>query len=417
MKFHTGQRILRSLWLFLCFSLTPLGAALAQWPRHTIDDTLNGADGLRIQRTNDGGWDLVAGWEESGEVRLYHCGITDRVRSQWQFETVGMTPSCEDALFVELYGHRRQILACCEGQEQALWHFRGASEATNRQRLERDDARVTWKPTRLVPDKQGKGTQTRWMTAAAIDRGRIAVASKAPNGLVAMLRWDAELQRSSLKKLAKASWVMSLKPVDFDSDGDVDIVFSDRKGDHSGVYCLEQRGTDSWKLHLLGAAKREVMFLDLVRTGTLGEGAQPSATSDHPIPTKWEVVVATKPNEVLHIHPNEEGRWRTTPLLEFDQDQFGTAKSVAVADMDGDGTQDVIYSCEHADEPKSGLVLARRDAGSWKFDSISGPEGIKFDDLHLVDLDGDRDLDVLTCEERHEGRGLGIIWYENCLDN
>jgi hypothetical protein len=33
--------------------------------------------------------------------------------------------------------------------------------------------------------------------------------------------------------------------------------------------------------------------------------------------------------------------------------------------------------------------------------------------LELVDLDGDSDLDILTCEEREGGRGLGIIWYEN----
>ena len=28
----------------------------------------------------------------------------------------------------------------------------------------------------------------------------------------------------------------------------------------------------------------------------------------------------------------------------------------------------------------------------------------------MIDLDGDNDLDVLTCEERHN---LGVIWYEN----
>lgn len=47
--------------------------------------------------------------------------------------------------------------------------------------------------------------------------------------------------------------------------------------------------------------------------------------------------------------------------------------------------------------------------------NLSGPEGIKYDRIELLDLDGDGDLDVLTCEEevgvRHEG--LGVIWYEN----
>jgi hypothetical protein len=41
---------------------------------------------------------------------------------------------------------------------------------------------------------------------------------------------------------------------------------------------------------------------------------------------------------------------------------------------------------------------------------ISGPLGIKFDLVKLIDLDGDGDLDVLTCEE---SENLGVIWYEN----
>ena len=45
---------------------------------------------------------------------------------------------------------------------------------------------------------------------------------------------------------------------------------------------------------------------------------------------------------------------------------------------------------------------------------ISGPRGVKFDLLQLLDVDGDGDLDVLTCEERHN---LGVVWYENPARN
>jgi len=45
---------------------------------------------------------------------------------------------------------------------------------------------------------------------------------------------------------------------------------------------------------------------------------------------------------------------------------------------------------------------------------ISGPIGFKFDRIELLDLDGDSDLDVLTCEESYgdDSKGLGVIWYE-----
>lgn len=42
---------------------------------------------------------------------------------------------------------------------------------------------------------------------------------------------------------------------------------------------------------------------------------------------------------------------------------------------------------------------------------VSGKEiGEKFDRIELLDLDGDGDPDLLTCEEREN---LGVIWYEN----
>ena len=46
---------------------------------------------------------------------------------------------------------------------------------------------------------------------------------------------------------------------------------------------------------------------------------------------------------------------------------------------------------------------------------LSGKGGSKFDRIELLDLDGDGDLDVITCEENggKNSRGLGLIWYEN----
>ena len=93
----------------------------------------------------------------------------------------------------------------------------------------------------------------------------------------------------------------------------------------------------------------------------------------------------------------------------------GSGKGVAIGDVDLDGRMDLVFSCEHAAPPLSGVRWLSRTisgdaSGTWQDHEISGPRGIKFDRIELIDLDSDGDLDVLTCEERHN---LGVFWYEN----
>jgi hypothetical protein len=85
-----------------------------------------------------------------------------------------------------------------------------------------------------------------------------------------------------------------------------------------------------------------------------------------------------------------------------------------VCDVDGDGKSDVIFSCENASGDKSGVrwLSYKRSPFEpvWQDHEISGPKGVKFDRIELLDLDDDGDMDVITCEERDN---LGVIWYEN----
>src|SRR5690606_15193348 len=97
-------------------------------------------------------------------------------------------------------------------------------------------------------------------------------------------------------------------------------------------------------------------------------------------------------------------------------DGSGTGKGVAVFDVDGNGRMDIVFTCENAsDKHGVGWLSADRRATDpeWTFHPISGDgpgTGVKFDLIQVLDVDGDGDLDIITCEERDQ---LGLIWYEN----
>jgi hypothetical protein len=184
---------------------------------------------------------------------------------------------------------------------------------------------------------------------------------------------------------------------------DSDVVLSDRKGANRGCYWLENPGPGSalirpWQEHLIGGQGREVMFLTLADLDC--DGLQ-------------DVLAAAKPREVLWLRrKSTDGKaWEPRPIRM--PDAAGTAKAVAVGDIDRDGQLEVVFSCEGA-ENKSGIMwLSRRASNTehrWSAHDISGRDGIKHDLVELLDLDGDGDLDVLTCEE---AENLGLFWHEN----
>jgi hypothetical protein len=273
---------------------------------------------------------------------------------------------------------------------------------------------MLWK-TEVIPTTQN---HTRWMFALPMQiDGKygpdLVVGSKNPNGLVGWLQAPADardLDAWQFHKLYTAGWIMSLMPVDIDRDGDLDVVVSDRRQENRGVLWLENPGRafveKSWAEHRIGASGREVMFLDVA-----------DLNSDD----LKDVVVAVKPDEIHWFkHPGDLSKeWQAHQMKVQLPDSMGTAKAVRVGDIDQDGRVDIVYSCEKAYPPKHGVVWLRyvnSPADSqWAVNEVSGPVGIKYDRIELLDMDGDNDLDVLTCEEHHEGRGLGVFWYENPL--
>lgn len=396
------QSICFALFLGLAVPSVSLAEELP-WSRHVIDDTSAGADGVRLADVNgDGLPDIATGWEEGGLVRIYLHPGAERVKQPWPRATVGKVRSPEDAVWADVNGDGQlEVVSSCEGKERCIFIH-------SPQRGD-DLLASNWKTTPITATRG----HSMWMYAAAIDAdGRhgddLIVGGKGPGAIVGWLQapddpFDGDAWK--LHELYRAGWIMSIEVHDFDGDGHADVLISDRRGPTAGVHLLLNPGPQAnrqgkpWERLALVQQSAEFMFLDVVDFD--GDGRQ-------------DVVCAVKGKGIYVLyHPGDVRKDWPRQTIAW-PDGCGREKAVAAGDLTGDGRIELVVSCEGADPPKSGLKwLSYRDSHretEWQAHELSGPAGVKFDRMELVDLDGDGDLDVLTCCERP---GLGVIWYEN----
>ena len=377
--------------------------AAGPWKRHVIDDELKGADGVKLADVNgDGRPDVATGFEGSGVTRVYLNPGPDKTRLNWQAVTVGKTPNVEDAVLIDLDGDgRTDVITCTEGKSRSVFVHWAPREPDDYPKSDR------WK-TEPVPALAGK---QQWMFCVPMDVDRkngrdLVIGSKGDNASIGWLECPTDPRRLSEWKwhpLRPASWVMSLVATDMDGDGDADILASDRKGDRRGVFWLENNGIDSsrpWTEHTIGATDMgEVMFL---QQGDLdGDGL-------------GDIVAAVKPRSLLWLQRTDKtGRNWQSHDIRF-PDAAGTAKAVAIADIDLDGRNDLLLTCENADGDRPGVLWLSYGKSptetNWTSHDISGPRGTKYDLIEMLDLDADGDLDLLTTEETDLD---AVLWYEN----
>ena len=390
---------MKHLVLTLGFTLTLTAAE--PWRRHTIDDSSQGADGVRLADVNgDGLMDIATGWEEGGLVRAYLHPGHRKATSKWPAVTVGKVKSPEDAAFVDLDGNgASDVISSCEGGNKNIfihWAPRDGKDYLDP---------TAWK-TEKLPATAGRQM---WMYALPmqIDGSHgpdFFVGSKGENGSIGWLQAPEnprDLARWTFHKLQGAGWVMSLIAADMNGDGRDDLLVSDRHGKTRGVFWLENPGPErapdpsAWKRHEIGGRDRELKFI------TIGDLDQDGRDD----------VIASEKKSLVWFRL-EDGAWaeRVIPL----PPGVGGGKSVVVCDIDGDGQNDLAFSCEGAKAPLSGVRWLSWEKspldGSWTDHEIAGPEGLKYDRLVVSDVDGDGDPDLLCCEERDQ---LGVFWYEN----
>ena len=383
--------------LLFAFLLLVSGLFASPWQRHAIDASEKGADGVRLADVNaDGLPDIATGWEESGVVRAYLNPGPAKASEPWPSVTVGQVDSPEDAVFADMDGDGAyEVVSSTEGAERTIYiHQAIGDEFMNP---------ASWQ-TRPVVRSEGKG---QWMYAVPMDvdgNGSMDLVAGSKNDFAAIGSWRFPTTpggKASWSRWYGAGWVMSLVAYDMDGDGAVDIVASDRKGPRSGVLWFQNMpGSAAWPARRIGPeAEHEAMFLDIADLD--GDGIE-------------DIVLAVRggPIQFFRRGSARGGNWRAHDI--DIPDGFGTGKAVKVGDMDLDGKPDLVFSCENADGDLSGVGLLRHSgdptAAQWVVTDVGGPEGEKFDRVELVDLDGDGDLDIITCEESDL---LGVVWYEN----
>ena len=381
------------------------------WPIHVIDASSRGADGVRLADVNgDRLMDITTGWEEGGITRVYlHPGHRAAAKP-WPAVTVGKTPSVEDAVLVDLDADGAvDVVSCCEGGTRTVFvHWAP--------KLKQDYLDPNAWKTQPIPAAQDA---MQWMFCLGVQvDGRhgidLVAAGKGGDARIGWFEAPEDPRRLDQWKwhpVSSAGWIMSLRSIDVDRDGDPDLLTTDRKGPMRGCRWLENPGqgpaqAGPWKNHFVGGRSSEVMFMTVAELD--GDGHR-------------DFLVATKPRPLLFFRrrPGAPPSW--TPHSIALPEKIGTGKGVAVGDINRDGRPDVVFSCEGASGEKSGMMwLSYGDSATekvWTPHEISGPRGIKFDRIELIDLDGDGDLDVLSCEESQPAagrrRGLGVFWYEN----
>lgn len=392
-----GMTMRCNLFLLAACSLIAT-SALAEhegpWPRHTIDNRSKGADGVRLADANgDGLMDIVTGWEEGGIVRLYLNPGPEKSKEKWPAVTVGKAKNVEDAVMVDLDNDGAiDIVSSCEGKTKTMYVHWGPKDQT---KLLDEEA---WQ-TEAIPATVGK---QQWMYCLPfqVDQEHgidLIVGSKGKGAAVGWLELPEDprdLAAWTYRKIKDAGWVMSLDQFDptIHSKG---FLVTDRKGPTRGAYFLYRSGDEDWQTLEIEMGKSEYMF---------------------GVSTDWHNWVIATRDGVLKwcAYVN----YRDAPRMEVDDlpNPFGIkhGKAVAFGDINADKRDDFVVSFNtQGTKDKPGIawleVLPGRPVQYRSYD-ISGTEGKKFDRLELIDLDGDGDLDVLTCEEVDN---LGVIWYEN----
>ena len=299
------------------------------------------------------------------------------------------------------------VVSCCEGKTNAVFVHWAPERHAHGSSIPR-----AWKTEPFPPCKG----MCQWMFCEPMQiDGKhgidLVVGGKNKDGQIGWLEAPPnprDLAAWKYHPLIRAGWIMSLVAVDMNGDKHLDIarLGPPRQGLRLPV-AGESRSRSAirpsrGRSHRIGPAGDEVMFLDVADLDSDG---------------KLDVLVPTFDRKLHFFRQKSAHRLGTAP-------HRLPARHAAAARRSAWPTSTWTASSTWSSpvpRPKGlhGIVwMSYRKSAfdeAWDAHEISGLEGIKFDLIQLLDLDGDGDLDVINTEEAAAGagRGLGVVWYEN----
>lgn len=204
-----------------------------------------------------------------------------------------------------------------------------------------------------------------------------------------LIRTDAQTQQ----------FTTDIDLADMDADGDLDIVGADENGTDNVRWYENPRigpppgGTTdptvgtNWLEHVVG---------------THGSWAHDIEVGPVDADTRPDIV--TLGNGFFKVHfANATAPFWTT----VDFGMHADDGSPAIADVDGDGDQDLFVKGGWIESPQSG----RRAAVNWTFHAITNSDPGDGPAQVAVDIDGDGRVDVVTCRQHDDGGALA--WFRN----
>jgi hypothetical protein len=228
--------------------------------------------------------------------------------------------------------------------------------------------------------------------------------------------------------------IYSIVPLDVDGDGDLDLVISDGAPIGTSSALMGSRllvnptiGGGVWAnrmIHTYNGPNQSARFLYAEVDGAGGGRVIDDSSIEPPGANTGELAIRTTSSWATSTEADWTAHSTTLPWSSV-MTNAGRIKAAWPGDLDGDGCEDVVVTMHHADsaqstlpEDLSGVAYFHNDCmGGWQRGEISGPEGYHFDNVVLVDVDGDGCPDAVTSEQQVPGATvaprLGAVWYRN----